>query len=1138
MTRKLIIFIFIPAIFAVFLQESPIGAGSPVNGTFDAFVKIYDSAEGGRLIWSGRAEGLHLVNGYVHNIDDIVPGRSGWVVIEIDGRAAHDGRIEYRGLHRESSGGAVILETMDDELQIGQIGDELYVASDVTGFGNDAPDERVVVDGKLSLSEGTGATPTTGFGKVYVKSDDGHLYYMSDDSTETDLLETTATEGGGNFLAAFNTVHRHACVDQTIWLDVHLAGGSEPYTHLWSGDTSPLSATDIASPAFTATTAGIYHLNYQITDAEGATSYFIFNIEVHGLPTPSIAADPPSGGCVGEPVILSGDGCFSKYCWNPGGPCNKQFSVTDAGTYELQVVDEWGCRGTSTHSVTFLDPPVANAGSNSSVCNGGTDPTLGGSPAATGGVSPYTYSWTGSGQPYLSSSLSANPTFDATAASPGVYSLTLTVTDDNGCTDIDGPVVITIFDQPVAVADVVTSPVCPGDDIRLTGTATDGNPPYAYSWTGPDGFISTTQNPVISSADADNAGTYTLTVTDDNGCTSTSATVVVAVNEIPSVVSGPAAVAICEGLDGVFTITAGGTGPYTYQWERSTSGGSTWAPISGATSSSFTELAVTTGMDGNLYRCTVSGACEPDATSPTALLTVYNAPVITLHPSDTTEYIDETVTFECAATGTGTLVYQWYLSTDGGSSWSTIGSPGATYTTPTLIGSMDGYQYRCIVSGDCSPPDTSTAATLTVITSMPWVQTSQGDFEAGVVTAVNTSGSPGDVTLGTTNIVTGIGSVTHTYSAGTYGAVAFDDNYVYVGDDAEGPHILNKSDFSFVRTLGSFSPACMTSDGTYVYLSAHTDNNFKKIRISDGAVQWNIPCANWQQYNWLDRDDSNNIYVPFYGNSQYRKVSSGGSTLWTYTASASTRAMAASSDGNYVYGCGNDNTLRRLNPSTGTNMYSASVGGYGQLSVIDSGPYEGYVFCGLWSPGYWRLYSPTLSLEWSYTSSYPRAVYANENFLLGGDDSSLKLFSLSGTLIDQISCASIHDMRVDLDDAAVYTSPQSSGLHQRISLTVDTEYISPGTIASQVFDAGRSGAIWDELSWTESIPSGTDITFEVRSSDSPFAAGAGTPSWTSVGGTSPVTTGLPAGQYKQWRATLTSSGTNTPTLNDVTVMYH
>ena len=100
-------------------------------------------------------------------------------------------------------------------------------------------------------------------------------------------------------------------------------------------------------------------------------------------------------------------------------------------------------------------------------------------------------------------------------------------------------------------------------------------------------------------------------------------------------------------------------------------------------------------------------------------------------------------------------------------------------------------------------------------------------------------------------------------------------------------------------------------------------------------------------------------------------------------------------------------------------------------------------------------------------------------------------------------------------------------------------YVTSGTIASQVLDTEISGARWSGLSWSETLQSGTDITLEVRASDTQFAKSDVTPSWTAVGGTSPVESGLPGGRYMQWRATLTTSESdNSPVLRDVTINYY
>ena len=124
------------------------------------------------------------------------------------------------------------------------------------------------------------------------------------------------------------------------------------------------------------------------------------------------------------------------------------------------------------------------------------------------------------------------------------------------------------------------------------------------------------------------------------------------------------------------------------------------------------------------------------------------------------------------------------------------------------------------------------------------------------------------------------------------------------------------------------------------------------------------------------------------------------------------------------------------------------------------------------------------------------------------------------------------------DGYAYFGTDNSPGKVVKVRL-FETPYYSSGTIASQVLDTGAAGTSWDGLIWNETLQSNTDITFEVRASNTSFTKEAASPSWTAVGGTSPVTSGLPSGRYMQWRATLTTSdlNNNTPTLHEVTVVY-
>jgi spore germination protein GerM len=189
----------------------------------------------------------------------------------------------------------------------------------------------------------------------------------------------------------------------------------------------------------------------------------------------------------------------------------------------------------------------------------------------------------------------------------------------------------------------------------------------------------------------------------------------------PSITSHPANQSVIAPNAATFSVTATGTAPLSYQWQRSTNGGSTWSNLSGATGSTYNTGATTTAMDGHRFRCVVSNGVSPDATSNAAILAVSTAPIppsITSHPANQSVIAPNGATFSVTATGTAPLSYQWQRSTNGGSTWSNLsGAAGSTYNTGTTTTAMDGHRFRCVVSNGVSPDATSNAAILAVSTA-------------------------------------------------------------------------------------------------------------------------------------------------------------------------------------------------------------------------------------------------------------------------------------------------------------------------------------------------------------------------------------------------------------------------------------
>ncbi|MEZ5015950.1 MAG: T9SS type A sorting domain-containing protein [Flavipsychrobacter sp.] len=192
------------------------------------------------------------------------------------------------------------------------------------------------------------------------------------------------------------------------------------------------------------------------------------------------------------------------------------------------------------------------------------------------------------------------------------------------------------------------------------------------------------------------------------------------VYEVPNITNNPSNSRICLNDNTSFSIAAVGK-DISYQWQ--VDDGSGWTDISNtgvysnATTNTLSITTATATLNNNKYRCVVSGKCAPVAQSSSAVLNIDLPPTITTQPSDKTTCENAGTSFSIAATGT-TLSYQW--QEDNGTGYKNIIN-NSTYSGATTNklnitanGTLNGYQYRCVVTGKCNPSETSNDATLTI----------------------------------------------------------------------------------------------------------------------------------------------------------------------------------------------------------------------------------------------------------------------------------------------------------------------------------------------------------------------------------------------------------------------------------------
>ncbi|MEO5642282.1 MAG: PKD domain-containing protein [Bacteroidia bacterium] len=341
-------------------------------------------------------------------------------------------------------------------------------------------------------------------------------------------------------------------------------GGTGPFTYSWTPlGGNAATASNLVAGSYTCT----------ITDANGCTKGKNFLIT---QPSPisismSGADENCSGGDGQATATPSGGTGPYTYLWAPGGQTTQTALNLSAATYTCTVTDANGCNGNNTFVVNNVgcggSPVAAFSGTPTTVCSGA-------SVAFTDLSSNTPTSWTWSfpgGSP--SGSSAQNPT--VSYSTPGSYNVTLTVTNASGSDALTMTSYITVAAPPSASGTVTNISCFASTDGSIDLTPT-GNAPFTYLWSP---SAQTTQD-----RSGLTAGSYSVTVTDVNGCTFMTSFSITQPTAITAVMSG--ANSTCPDNDGTATAApSGGTSPYTYLWSP---GGQTTATAANLPAATYT----------------------------------------------------------------------------------------------------------------------------------------------------------------------------------------------------------------------------------------------------------------------------------------------------------------------------------------------------------------------------------------------------------------------------------------------------------------------------------------------------------------------------------------------------------------------
>ncbi|MBL7797711.1 MAG: choice-of-anchor L domain-containing protein, partial [Saprospiraceae bacterium] len=583
-----------------------------------------------------------------------------------------------------------------------------------------------------------GQNPTFSAGGTYTVT-------VSDANNCTVTASVTITSNLTPPVAAATVNGQIDCNNNEITINGNGSSQGPNFTYEWNGPGLTCCETTLEP---TVNAGGTYTLTVTNSD-NGCTATVAVNVVQNITPPNAVIAAPQNISCNLPTLSLNGNGSSQgpnfTFEWSTSGGnftcCTNTLTpqVNQAGTYTILVTNtNNGCTAEATVTVDGnTDPPTATIEPPAVVDCNNPELELDASGSSQGGN--ITYQWgAGGGGNITGGGNTTNPTINA----GGTYTITVTNTDNN-CTATASVTVTASLTPPVAVAASPPTLTCLNPEITINGNGSSQGPNFTYEWTANPGNIvsgDNTLNPVV-----DEAGSYTLVVTNtDNGCTSSTTVNVNSNQDYPDADAGPSQTLNCANPNLQLQGSGSSGNGITIQWTANpgniTGGANTYSP--------------TINQPGTYTLVVTNTANGCSSTSEVTIDSNFDIPIATIEPPGVVNC--NTPELELDASGSsqgGEFTYNWAANpgniTGGGNTTNPTINQAGTYTI-TVTNTDNGCTATASVSitSNLTPPVAVAATPPTLTCANPELTINGNGSSQGPDFTYEWTANPGNIVSG------------------------------------------------------------------------------------------------------------------------------------------------------------------------------------------------------------------------------------------------------------------------------------------------------------------------------------------------------------------------------------------------------